>query len=220
MQACRNPDDTDDIPKHLPAGFSTYVLNSLTKSPPYHVTLDEVSPPPERVEVEQDTNSFAAVVALLRYSTTLIGLGSTAPPGKARWTYKTSDPTFFGTGRAHQHNTARPTAYTARCASVQPAANYCGLGRNIRRPGLRPRPAYSLASSRTRVRVPLRTFLFKEVLARASYYKHVSLGPQDLDRSLGRHVRLNTETRQPIRPKDPAVPRGGECYKAYPGLGN
>ena len=53
MQACRNPDDTDDIPKHLPAGFSTYVLNSLTKSPPYHVTLDNVSPPPERLEVEQ-----------------------------------------------------------------------------------------------------------------------------------------------------------------------
>ena len=57
------------------------------------------------------------------------------------------------------------------------------------------------------------------MLARASYYKHVSLGPQDLDRSLGRHVRPYTETRQPIRPKDPAVPTG-ECYKAYPGLGN
>ena len=76
----------------------------------------------------RDTNSFAAVVASLRYSTKLIGLGYSAPPGNARWTYKTSDPTFFGTGRAHQYNTARPTAYTARCASVQPAANYRGLG--------------------------------------------------------------------------------------------
>ena len=37
---------------------------------------------------------------------------------------------------------------------------------------------------------------------------------------LGRHVRPYTETRQPIRPKDPAVPRGGKCCKAYPGLGN
>ena len=63
-------------------------------------------------------------------------------------------------------------------------------------------------------------FFYKKLFSRASYYKHVSLDPQDLDRSLGRHVRLNTETRQPIRPKDPAVPRGGECYKAYPGLGN
>ena len=50
---CWNPDDTDDIPKHLPAGLSTYVLNySSTKSPPYNVTLDDVSPTPERLEVE------------------------------------------------------------------------------------------------------------------------------------------------------------------------
>ena len=61
---------------------------------------------------------------------------------------------------------------------------------------------------RTRVRIPLRTFLLKEMLARASYYKHFSLGPQDLDRSLGRHVRPFTQNRQPLRPKDPAVPRG------------
>ena len=74
--------------------------------------------------------------------------------------------------------------------------------------------------SRTRVRIPLRRFLVKEMRARSSYYKHVSLGPQDLDRSLGWHVRPNTETRQPIRPKDPAVPKGGECCQAYPGLGS
>ena len=36
---------------------------------------------------------------------------------------------------------------------------------------------------RTRVRIPLRTFLLKQMLARASYDKHVSLGAQDLDRS-------------------------------------
>ena len=57
------------------------------------------------------------------------------------------------------------------------------------------------------------------MLADASHYKRVSLGPQDLDRSLGRHVRWYTEPRQPIHPKDPAVPRG-ECYKAYDRLGN
>ena len=65
-----------------------------------------------------------------------------------------------------------------------------------------------MASSRTRVRIPLRVFILKEILALASYYKHVSLGPQELERSLGGHVRPNTETRQPIRLKDPAVPRG------------
>ena len=68
--------------------------------------------------------------------------------------------------------------------------------------------------------IPLRTFLLEEMLARASCYKHVSLGPQDLVRSLGTHVWPYTQTRQPIRPKDPAVPRGEECCKAYPGLGN
>ena len=49
----------------------------------------------------------------------------------------------------------------------------------------------------------------EEMLARASYYKHVSLSRQDLDRSLGRHVRPYTETPQPIRSKDPAISRGG-----------
>ena len=58
------------------------------------------------------------------------------------------------------------------------------------------------------------------MLPRASYFKHVSLGPQDLDQIVDRHVRPYAETRQPIRPTDPAVPRGAECYKAYPGLGN
>ena len=35
---------------------------------------------------------------------------------------------------------------------------------------------------------------------------------------MGRHVRPVTET--PQRPKAPAVPRGGKCFKAYSGLGN
>ena len=53
---CRNPDDIHDLPKHLPADITKYVLNSFsTKSPPFHVTLDDISPPPERLEVEQIT---------------------------------------------------------------------------------------------------------------------------------------------------------------------
>ena len=67
---------------------------------------------------------------------------------------------------------------------------------------------------------PTSNISFKKKCLRVSYYKHIYLGPQDLDRSLGRHVRPYTETRQPIRPEDPAVPRGGECYKDNPGLGN
>ena len=72
---------------------------------------------------------------------------------------------------------------------------------------------------RTRVRIPLRTILFKELLARASYYKHVSLGPQDLDRSLGRHVRPYTETRNRYVPKIRPF-EGGENVIRLTGLGN
>ena len=44
---CTNPYDADDIPRHLPAGLTQYVLDAFaTKSPPYHVTTDDVSTPP------------------------------------------------------------------------------------------------------------------------------------------------------------------------------
>ena len=44
---CANPYDADDIPRHLPAGLTQYVLHAFTtKSPPYHVTTDDVSAPP------------------------------------------------------------------------------------------------------------------------------------------------------------------------------
>ena len=40
---CRSPEDTTDLPKYLPADLTTYVLTtSAAKSPPYHVTLDDV----------------------------------------------------------------------------------------------------------------------------------------------------------------------------------
>ena len=53
---CANPDDSGDIPKYLPAGLTQYVLNkSSKKSPPYHVTQDDVSTPLQRLEVEQIT---------------------------------------------------------------------------------------------------------------------------------------------------------------------
>ena len=53
---CRNPDGIHDLPKHLPADLTKYVFDSfLTKSPPFHLTLDDILPPPERLEVEQIT---------------------------------------------------------------------------------------------------------------------------------------------------------------------
>ena len=75
---CRNLNDTDDMPKHLSAGLTTYVLNSSTKFPPYYVTLDNVSRPPERLEVEQISGhqlvrGRGSVIAV-RYATHWTGL--------------------------------------------------------------------------------------------------------------------------------------------------
>ena len=43
---CVNPYDSDDVPRQLPAGLTQYVLHAFaTKSPPYHVTTDDVSTP-------------------------------------------------------------------------------------------------------------------------------------------------------------------------------
>ena len=51
---CADPHDTNDLPRFLPAGLTPYVLNNYkTKSPPYHVTVNDVSTPVERLEVEQ-----------------------------------------------------------------------------------------------------------------------------------------------------------------------
>ena len=41
---CANPHDQCDMPKYFPAGLTQYVLNNFSqKSPPYHVTQDNVS---------------------------------------------------------------------------------------------------------------------------------------------------------------------------------
>lgn len=43
---CANPYDADDVPRHLPVGLTQYVLHAFaTKSPPHHVTTDDVSTP-------------------------------------------------------------------------------------------------------------------------------------------------------------------------------
>ena len=55
------------------------------------------------------------------------------------------------------------------------------------------------------------------MLARASYYKHVSLGPQDLDRSLGAYDRIRRSINRYV-PNTPLFQGGGGCYKAEPEL--
>ena len=51
---CTNLHGTTDLPRYLPAGLTQYVLNNhITKSPPFHVTADDVSVPIERLEVDK-----------------------------------------------------------------------------------------------------------------------------------------------------------------------
>ena len=58
---CANPHDSGDMPKYLPAGLTQYLLNNFPKkSPPYHVTQDDVSTPLQRLEVEQITGDQSA----------------------------------------------------------------------------------------------------------------------------------------------------------------
>ena len=53
---CANPYDTSDMPRHLPAGLAQYVLHTFaTKSPPYHVTTDDVATPPILLDVAKIT---------------------------------------------------------------------------------------------------------------------------------------------------------------------
>ena len=67
------------MPKYLMAGLTQYVLNNFSKkSPPYHVTQDDVSAPPQLLEVEkitghQSVRGRSGVIAML-YKTHWVGL--------------------------------------------------------------------------------------------------------------------------------------------------
>lgn len=82
---CVNPHDTDDRPRHLPAGFTEYVLASVSeKSPPFHVTVDDVEPTlnVERLEVDvivahQFVRGWGGRISVL-YETRWVGLSSTS----------------------------------------------------------------------------------------------------------------------------------------------
>ena len=76
---CANPHDSGDMAKYLPAGLTQYVLNIFSKkSPPYHVTQDDVSTPLQRLEVGQITGHQSvrgrSVVIAVLYKTHGAGL--------------------------------------------------------------------------------------------------------------------------------------------------
>lgn len=53
---CLNPHDTKNMPKYLPAGLTQYVLHNHTvKSPPYHITANDVEIHVERVSIDKIT---------------------------------------------------------------------------------------------------------------------------------------------------------------------
>ena len=105
---CANSHNSGDIPKYLPAGLTQYVLNNFSKkSPPYHVTRDDVSSPLQRLEVEQITGhqsirGQSGVIAAL-YKTHWAGLSE--PSWKREMDFHLSRPHVlrYWTGSSDQH---------------------------------------------------------------------------------------------------------------------
>ena len=83
---CVNPYDVDDIPKYLPVGLTQYVLYAFAhKSPPDHVTTDDVTTHPSLSMLPQSPaiNVYTAVAAPSPSYTRLTGLTCSAPRGNA-----------------------------------------------------------------------------------------------------------------------------------------
>ena len=102
---CANPYDADDIPRHLPAGLTKYVLHAFaTMSPPYHVTTDDVSTPPiQSMSLRsQVTNVYAAEAVQLLSHMRHNGTAFSVPHGNENWISKPSDTSFLPIGRMVQ----------------------------------------------------------------------------------------------------------------------
>ena len=118
---CHNPDDTSDIPKHLPEDLTTYVLTASAAKPPpttsplttshHHRSVSRLSRSPA-------INSYAAAVGSSPSYTRPTEPDSSAPRGNASSTFNNSGAMSYSTGPGSRHNTVRPIASTARCASA------------------------------------------------------------------------------------------------------
>ena len=118
---CANRHNSEDMPKYLPAGLTQYVLNRFSKrSPPYHVTQDNVSTPLQRLEVEQITGHQSVrgrgdVIAVL-YKTYWAGLSEPS------WE-REMDVHLSCSHILRRISTAKPTASTAECGSGRHSAS-------------------------------------------------------------------------------------------------
>ena len=112
-------------------------------------------------------NSFAAGEVSSPSCTKLIGQNSSAFLGNTNGTYSTTGPTSFAIGRASLRSTARPTPYTARCASGLHTANYRGPGaKSSPRPGTASsRATPGLAASALQLFRPVHTFGTRPAMA-------------------------------------------------------
>ena len=108
--------------------------------PPFHVTLDDISPPAERLEVGH-TSGHQLVCGRGGVLTRPVGPGFSAFHGNTNKTYNTIGFTSSAIGRASLHKIASSTADTGRCASGPLTANCHGSWGEILIT-----PKYSLAS--------------------------------------------------------------------------
>ena len=123
------------MPKYLPAGLTQYVLNNFfsQKSPPYHVTQDDVSTPLQRPEVEkitghQSVGGRGGVIAVM-YETHWAGLSG--PSWEREWTCRFFATRYCVTGRALPTSTAKPTACTPGCELVLHNGNFLGVAASV-----------------------------------------------------------------------------------------
>ena len=126
---CASPHDHGDMPKYLPAGLTQYVLNKLSKkSPPYHVTQDDVSTlfKDSKWRRSPDPNRFAVEVGPSWCCTRRTGRVSLDRPGSGKWTSSSSATSYCNAGPALRISTAKLTACTAGCELVLHNGNFLG----------------------------------------------------------------------------------------------
>ena len=131
---CANPHDSGDMPKNLQEGLTQYVLNIFfKKSPPHHVTQDDVSTPLQQLEVEQITGHQSVrgrggVIAIL-YKTYWAGLSE--PSWEREIDLHLSRSHTCVIGPEPRTSTAKPTASIAECGSGRQSASSPATTENV-----------------------------------------------------------------------------------------
>ena len=141
---CANPNDHNDMPKYFTAGLTQHVVNIFSKkSPPNHVTQDDVSGLLQRFEVvkitgHQSIRGRDGVIAVL-YEMHWTGLSGPSWEREMDLQPFRLDILRYWAGTLII--TAKPTPCTARCEFVPYNGNFSEQRRAI--PGARLRPCSS-----------------------------------------------------------------------------